>query len=44
MLAVTLLTAEQRRWHLVAGAALMLGLGLYWLWSDFVQAEPKRED
>jgi hypothetical protein len=43
-LSVMMLTADRWRGHLVLGAGLMLGVGLFWLWSDLFNAESKQED
>ena len=44
VLSVMMLTADRWRGHLVLGAALMLGVGLFWLWSDLFNSDSKPED
>jgi hypothetical protein len=44
VLIVMMLTADRWRGLFVLGAALMLGVGLFWLWSDLFNAESKPED
>jgi hypothetical protein len=38
-----LLTAERFQGRVAMAGAMMLSLGLYWLWADFINADPRPE-
>jgi hypothetical protein len=43
-LSIGLLTTQGRvKVMFLLGAFMMLGVGLYWLWADYIHAEPKPE-
>jgi hypothetical protein len=38
-----LLYAAHARWGMIAGAGMATFLGAYWLWVDFINADPRPE-